>query len=145
MDVLLLATVLITGFVGCAEFGSVALVHPAVRGLDADHQLVMEKGLLRTFGRVMPLGMTAAPILTGSLAARSGSGWLAAATCVLSVALIVTILGNVPINIRTARLPTGPAPMGFSPMRRRWDVYQAVRGTLQLLGFMLVALEVASS
>lgn len=145
MDGLLLATLLVTGFVGCAEFASVSLVHPVVRRLPVDAQLVMEQGLLRTYGVVMPLGMTAAAVLPGIIAQQSGGGWFVAAAVVLSVALIVTVLGNVPVNIRTLRLPSGPAPQGFVPMRRRWDVYQATRGTLQLLGFVLVALGTASS
>ena len=62
MDGLLLATLLVTGFVGCAEFASVALVHPVVRRLPVESQLVMEQGLLRTYGIVMPFGMTAAAV-----------------------------------------------------------------------------------
>ena len=46
MDLLLLSLLLVTGFVGCAEFGSVALVHPVVRRLPIESQVVMEKGLL---------------------------------------------------------------------------------------------------
>ena len=60
MDAFALATVLVTGFVGSAEFGSAVLVHPVIRRLKTDDQLIMEQGLLKTFGRVMPVGMTAA-------------------------------------------------------------------------------------
>ena len=63
MNLTLLATLLITGFVGCAEFASATLMHPVIRRLPIEEQMTMEKGLLRTFGRVMPLLMTAAPIL----------------------------------------------------------------------------------
>ena len=56
-------SILIIGFVGSAEFASVALVHPVIRTLPDDQQLVFEKGLLRTFGRIMPAGMTAAAVL----------------------------------------------------------------------------------
>lgn len=143
MDILIAALLLVSGFVGCAEFGSVALVHPVVRRLPDDGQFIMEKGLLDTFGRVMPVGMTAAPILAGVSAARDSSGWFAAAAVVFTVALVVTIIGNVPINERTRRM--AEAPESFIRMRRRWDVFQGVRGSSQLLAFVLVVVGVAAA
>lgn len=138
MDWLQFATLAVAGAVGAGEFASVALVHPVIRRLPVDEQLVMEQGLLRTYGRVMPIGMTAAPVLAGISASGHGSGWFVAAAVVLTIALIITIFGNVPINLRTGRIRQTTAPDGFIPMRRRWDVYQFSRGTLQLLGFILV-------
>ena len=135
-------TVLVVGFVGCAEFGSAALVHPVIRTLAPDDQLVVEKGLLRTFGRVMPVGMTLAVVLATSLAIASPSAWLLAASAAVGVALVVTIAGNVPINLRTGRIDQDTAPEGFLAMRRRWDAFQLVRASLQLLGFVLVTIGV---
>lgn len=139
MDVFALATVLVTGFVGSAEFGSAALVHPVIRRLKTDDQLIMEKGLLKTFGRVMPVGMTAATALAIIIAVDEPNVWLISAAICLGVALVVTILGNVPINSRTGRIVDETAPQGFIAMRRRWDAFQIVRASLQLLGFALVA------
>jgi len=145
VDLLLLSLLLVTGFVGCAEFASVALVHPVIRRLPIEDQVVMEKGLLRTFGRVMPVGMTAAAILAGLGVARCGTVWLAIAAGVLTIALVVTILGNVPLNLWTGRIPGGEVPLDFQTKRRRWDVFQAVRGSLQLIGFVLVSISTAAS
>lgn len=139
MDALTLAAVLVTGFVGSAEFGSAALVHPVIRQLRTDDQLIMERGLLKTFGRVMPVGMTAATALAVIIAIDEPNAWLVSAAISLSVALVVTIIGNVPINIRTGRITEETAPEGFIAMRRRWDVFQIARASLQLLGFVLVA------
>lgn len=144
MNWLELGTVLVTGFVGSAEFASVALVHPVIRRLAPDDQLVFEQGLLRTFGRVMPVGMTAATALAITLAVAAPSAWPIAAAASLTVALVVTIIGNVPINLRTGRITTDAAPAGFVAMRRRWDAFQLVRGSLQLIGFVLVAIAVVS-
>lgn len=140
MNLLLLALLLITGFVGCAEFASVALVHPVIRRLAPAGQLTMEKGLLRTYGLVMPLAMTAAPVLGGLAAVRWGGPWFVSSALVLTAALIVTIFGNVPINLWTLRLDEAEVPPRFGERRRLWDAYQAVRGSLQLIGFSLVAL-----
>ena len=142
MDAFVLATVLVTGFVGSAEFGSAALVHPVIRRLKTDDQLIMEKGLLKTFGRVMPVGMTVATALAIIIAIDVPNAWLVSAAISLGVALVVTIIGNVPINARTGRIAEEAAPEGFIAMRRRWDVFQIVRASLQLLGFVFVAIGV---
>lgn len=140
MDLLLLALLLVTGFIGCAEFASVSLVHPVIRRLPVPSQVLMESGLLRTYGRIMPIGMTAAAALSGLGAARFGNLAFTLAAIVLTIALVVTVAGNVPINLWQSRVTDGEVPEGFIPTRRRWDVYQAIRGSLQLLGFVLVAL-----
>lgn len=144
MDPLLLSLLLVTGFVGCAEFASVALVHPVIRRLPETSQAVMESGLLTTFGRVMPIGMTAAAVLAGLGAARYEPIAFALAAVALSIALIVTVVGNVPINLWQSRVRGDEVPEGFVRKRRRWDVLQAIRGSLQLLGFALVALGTAA-
>lgn len=131
---------LVIGFVGSAEFGSAALVHPVIRRLHPDDQLIFEQGLLKTFGRIMPVGMTAAAALAVGLAIATRSGWIIAAAVSLGIALVVTILGNVPINLRTGRISEATAPEDFIAMRRRWDVFQLIRSSLQLLGFALVAI-----
>lgn len=140
MDIIEIVTVITTGAVGSAEFGSATMVHPVIRKLSVEEQLVFEKGLLTTFGRVMPIGMTAAAVLGIIVAIANPSGWLIAAAISLGVALAVTIIGNVPINLRTGRIPEASAPEGFIAMRRRWDAFQIVRATLQLVGFVLVTI-----
>lgn len=142
MNWLEVIAILVIGFVGSAEFGSAAFVHPVIRKLQPDDQLVFEKGLLSTFGRIMPVGMTAATILAISIAIVTPVGWLIAAAASLGIALIVTILGNVPINLKTGRINQETAPEGFIAMRRRWDIFQLIRGSLQLLGFVLATIGV---
>ncbi|MGB4777232.1 anthrone oxygenase family protein [Microbacterium sp.] len=140
MNWLELAAILVIGFVGSAEFGSAALVHPVVRKLTPDDQLTFEQGLLRTYGRIMPVGMTAATVLGITIAIDTPSAWTIGAAASLSVALAVTIAGNVPINLRTGRIRQDTAPEGFIAMRRRWDVFQLTRASLQLAGFVLITI-----
>ena len=104
--------------------------------------LAMEKGLLTTFGRVMPVGMTVATALAIIIAINDPNAWLTSAAVSLGLALTVTIIGNVPINARTGRISADTAPAGFIAMRRRWDAFQIVRASLQLLGFVLVTIGV---
>src|SRR5260370_1586108 len=109
MDLIGFAVLVVTGFTSCAEFGSYAFVHPVIRHLPSEHHLFVEKGLLKTFGRVMPLLMTLSLILSLSYAIelRTQGGtaslvrWASAASFLL--ALISTIIFNVPVNLATGR------------------------------------------
>jgi len=68
MDILGFITLIVTGFTSCAEFGSYAFVHPVIRRLPQEHHIRAEQGLLKTFGRVMPVLMTLCVILAISYA-----------------------------------------------------------------------------
>jgi hypothetical protein len=64
LDPLEFAALVVTGFTSCAEFGSYAFVHPVIRDLPPEHRVSVEKGLLKTFGRVMPVLMTLCVVLS---------------------------------------------------------------------------------
>lgn len=66
MNALGFAAVVVTGFIPGAEFGSYAFVHPVLRRLPTRERIVVEQGLLRTFGWVMPVGL----VLCGSRGVR---------------------------------------------------------------------------
>jgi uncharacterized membrane protein len=149
MDVLGGTTLVITGFVACAEFGSYAFVHPVIRQLPPVPHLTVEQGLLRTFGRVMPVGMTLCVVLAiANASAGQGEGgpeiwrWLAAAAFVL--ALASTIAFNVPINLATSRWDAQNPPPDWKQTRDRWELFQGLRSWLLLIGFVLVAVGFAT-
>lgn len=74
--------VAVPGFTACTEFGPYAFVHPVLRRLDVLAHIQVERGLVRTFGRVMPLLLTLSlVILIGGPHQRThrqvGPRWLA--------------------------------------------------------------------
>lgn len=141
MSALLIVAVSVIGFVGCAEFGSWAFVHPVLRKLPPEYWLQVEQGLLRTFGRVMPLGMTAGPILAGSTAAAlDGTPQMLGglATAALVIALVTTIAINVRINLITGTWDPENPPDDWRLQRSRWETFQGIRASLQLVGFVLI-------
>ena len=149
MDVLGGANLVVTGFVACAEFGSYAFVHPVIRRLEATTHLTVEQGLLRTFGRVMPVGMTLCVLLSISNAASGGGEggpqhwrWLAGAS--LALALASTIVFNVPINLATGRWDAANPPPDWKQTRNRWEFFQGLRSWLLLIGFVFVCVGFAS-
>lgn len=140
MNWLQFAALGVTGFVACAEFGSYAFVHPVIKGLPPREHLQVEQGLLKTFGRFMPLGMTAAPVLTLLYATLAPDGdvlwpsWVAVVA--LFLALATTIAVNVGINLRTGRWDIENPPENWRTLRDRWEMFQGIRSWLLLIGFI---------
>lgn len=142
MNLLALATLVITGFVSGAEFGSYAFVHPVLRRLPVTERITVEQGLLKTFGRVMPIGMTLCVVTVTVTATAVDAGgtaplaWPAAAA--FTAAVLFTVVVNVPINRATGRWDAQHPPADWEPTRNRWELFQGVRSWLLLLGFVLV-------
>ncbi len=92
----------------------------------------------------MPILMTLSVVLSVSYAfhMRRHPGpaclvfWGAAAS--LIIALLSTIIFNVPINSATGRWDANSPPPDWKRTRDRWEFFQAVRSWLLLLGFVLL-------
>ena len=146
MDILGFVSLVITGFTSCAEFGSYAFVHPVIRRLPQEQHIRVEQGLLKTFGRVMPVLMTLSLILSISYAIKMNSvegtaGIVAWASAVsFAAALTSTIIFNVPINLATGRWDADKPPEKWKETRNRWEFFQGLRSWLLLLGFILLCL-----
>jgi len=125
VNLLEFATLIVSGFTSCAEFGSHAFVHPVIRHLPPEHHIKVEKGLLKSFGRVMPVLMTLCPVLSIVYAiewsAASTVRWLSAAAFV--AALVSTIIFNVPINLATGRWNPGDLPSNWKEIRNRMGAF----------------------
>ncbi len=146
MDMLGFVSLVITGFTACAEFGSYAFVHPVIRELPGEQHVQVERGLLKTFGRIMPVFMTLCVILAVAYAIQMNDQqslarsvrWAAAAA--FTLALISTIIFNVPVNLATGRWDPKNPPSDWKQIRTRWEFFQGVRSWLLLIGFVLLSL-----
>jgi hypothetical protein len=131
---------LLSGWLAGAESASWALLQPVVARLDDTPQIRMQQGMLRTFGRVMPilLPLTSVLILLTAVVAPAGAPralWVVAA--VAAAALIAfTLTINVPINKRTLTWDAEHPPHGWRADRRRWHTYQGVRAVLLAVWFL---------
>jgi len=146
MDFLAFIALTITGFTSCAEFGSYAFVHPVIRHLPQEHHIRVEQGLLKTFGRFMPVLMTLCVILSFSYAISLHSiegaarivRWASATSFI--AALVSTIVFNVPINLATGRWNAENPPKNWKETRNRWEFFQGLRSWLLVIGFVLLCL-----
>lgn len=146
MDILGFVALVLTGFTACAEFGSYAFVHPVIRELPPEQHVQVEQGLLKTFGRIMPIGMTSCVVVAIAYAIQMngqeglvrGVHWAAAGAFML--ALISTLIFNVPVNLATGRWNPTQLPSDWKQTRNRWEFFQGIRSWLLLIGFVLVSL-----
>lgn len=144
MDVLGFITLAVGGFTACAEFGSYAFVHPVIRRLPPVQHIEVEQGLLRTFGRIMPVAMTLTLALGIANAIHAGgqggpAGWRWAAAVAFIVALTSTVIFNVPVNLATGRWDPQHPPADWKQTRDRWEFFQGLRSWLLLIGFVLTS------
>lgn len=92
---------LLTGWLAGAESASWALLQPVVARLEDTPQIKMQQGMLRTFGRVMPilLPLTSVLIVVTAVLAPSGAPrllWIIAA-----IAAAILIAFTLTINVRS--------------------------------------------
>jgi hypothetical protein len=138
MDIVGFVALLVIGFTGCAEFGSYAFVHPVIRRLPPEHWIRVEQGLLRTFGRIMPVAMTLCVVVSIAYAVARPTAVLRIAAAVsCSAALVSTIVFNVPVNLATGKWDADDPPPDWKTTRGRWEFFQGVRSWLLLIGFVL--------
>ena len=144
MDWFTFLILVLTGFTACAEFGSYAFVHPITRRLPQREFIVVEQGLLTSFGRVMPILMplTLIVAITFAINVWDEGGWIrglaAAAAVSLTAALISTVIFNVPINLATGKWDPDNPPADWKKTRSRWELFQGLRSWLLLVGFVLI-------
>jgi hypothetical protein len=131
---------LLSGWLAGAESASWALLQPVVARLDDTPQIRMQQGMLRTFGRVMPilLPLTSVLIVLTAVVAPAGTSRVLWAVAVVAAAVLIafTLTVNVPINKRTLTWDAERPPEGWRADRHRWHTYQGVRAVLLAVWFL---------
>ena len=144
VEVPALVAVLLAGILAGSELTSWGIVHPTLWKLDHAEQVRAEKLMYKRFASVDPFLMTgtivACFVAAGALGGDSATLMLAAAVC-FAVMLAITLLGNMPINLRVFRWDEAAGdPAEWRRIRRRWDRLHSVRIVLDCAGFVLAAL-----
>ena len=120
-----LLSLLLVGWIAGAELGSWCCVQPVVARLPYEQFVAAEQGMLRTFGRIMPVLMPLSGILAVALIILSRGDtrfvfWFrAAAAFCIAVTVVTTLLVNVPINTQTAGWQLTNGPSAWRQMRER--------------------------
>jgi hypothetical protein len=146
MDVRSFIAVVLAGLLAGSELTSWAIVHPTLWKLDHEAQVRAEKLMYRRFASIDPFLMTATVIAcftaAGGLSGSSATLALAAGACFAGM-LAITLIGNMPLNVRVFRWDEAHGEPGeWRRIRRRWDRLHTVRIVLDSAGFVLIALAV---
>jgi hypothetical protein len=144
MDVRSFLAVLLAGLLTGSELTSWGIVHPTLWKLDHRAQLRAEKLIYRRFASIDPFLMTATVaacfLAAGGLDGTSATLALIAGACYAAM-LGITLLGNMPINVRVFRWDEERGDPGeWRRLRRRWDRLHSVRIVLDSVGFVLITL-----
>lgn len=144
MSYLELLTVFIVGWVAGAESGSWLCVHPVIAKLPPNEQIIFQKGLLKTFGRVMPVLMPLSLVLVISVYINNPdkSSLLSilqlTTSVLLSTAIATTVLFNVPVNIATGDWKNGNYSAEWKRKRKLWRFFQGYRSVIFAITFVLI-------
>ena len=144
MDARSFIAVVLAGLLTGSELTSRLVVHPTLWKLAHDEQVRAEKLMYRRFGSIDPFLMSAtvAACLVAAGGLHGGSATLAliAGGC-YAVMLAITLIGNMPINLRVFRWDEERGdPDEWRQLRRRWDRIHSVRIVLDGAGFVLITL-----
>jgi hypothetical protein len=144
MDPRSFIAVVLAGILTGSELTSWGIVHPTLWKLEHGAQVRAEKLIYKRFGSIDPFLMTAtiaACFVTSSgLHGRSATLAVAAGGC-YSAMLAITLIGNMPINLRIFGWDEDRGdPAEWRRLRRRWDRLHSVRIPLDVAGFPLITL-----
>ena len=144
MDLASLVAVLLAGLLAGSELTSWGIVHPTLWKLDHRAQVRAEKLAYRRFASIDPFLMTATVVAcfvtAATLDGHSATLALIAGSCFAAM-LAITLIGNMPLNLRVFRWDEEHGdPAEWRQIRRRWDRLHTVRVLLDSAGFILIAL-----
>lgn len=128
-----------TGLLAGNEVGTLIGSHPALRALPLPTEIEAERAITQHLGRVMPVYMVATLAAAGAAAAdrrgERGTRRAAAGASASAAMLAITLIGNVPLNQRTADFSSYGDEQAWNAIRRRWERLHTARVLLDLAAF----------
>ena len=148
MDDLLLAGLIVAcGLLVGNEFGTKLVVHPALARLGVRDNILADRAINRGEARWVPFLMIAATALgfACSIALEGAPATLAlAAALCLTVTIAITLIGNMPLNVKVLSATEDMPEAQWRALRRRWDRLHSVRIVLDAAALALVAVAAVS-
>jgi uncharacterized membrane protein len=147
MTLQLLAVVAL-GLMCGSELNVAAFAHPMLNRQPLEVQVRMRASLAALFGRVMPFWMAGSTLLNLLLLLPfehlNESAWrLAAVAFAIQVfAVVVSLVGPVPINNRIAKWTPESVPEDWQAQEHRWDQYHWLRTVGLIVAFAVLVLSV---
>jgi uncharacterized membrane protein len=144
-----LLSVLVLGLMCGSELNVAAFGHPTLNRQPLEVHIPMRAALAALLGRVMPFWMGGSMLLNLLLLlpfeGLTGRAWrlTAIAFAIQVLAVIISLVGPVPINNRIARWTSSSLPPDWKAQEHRWDVYHWFRTSGLVVAFALLILSLA--
>jgi uncharacterized membrane protein len=128
-----IAAIVTTGILAGCEFAVAVFFHPSISRLPDTVHIQAAQALAKILGRVMSFWYPVSVLLTFAATfvvhtIQSQPWWLALSSAVLlALICIYSLLLPVPINNQVARWRTDTVPANWRDLRRRWDLFHAIR------------------
>jgi hypothetical protein len=141
LAVLAVVTATVVGTMVGVEFAVAVFVNPILLRLPAGPAFQARADGARVLGRVMPFWYIGALILTAGLAVATwgnpAAGAAIAASVLLAVSVVMSIVLLVPIASRSATWTADDHPADWREQNRRWDRLHYARVAIIIAGFVL--------
>ena len=147
MTIQLLAVVVL-GLMCGSELNVAAFAHPMLNRQPLEVHVPMRASLAALFGRVMPFWMVGSTLLNLLLLLPfehlNESAWRFAAIAftIQVFAVVISLVGPVPINKRIAKWTLESLPEDWQAQERRWDQYHWLRTAGLIVAFAVLVLSV---
>ncbi|MCX4695713.1 DUF1772 domain-containing protein [Streptomyces sp. NBC_01408] len=142
-NALAVVTVVVVGIMVGVEFAVAVFVNPILNRLPDDSTIAARADGGRVLGRVMPFWYIGSMVLGAVWAAMAwggaGASLVTAATALLAVSVVMSVLLLVPINNRAKTWTAEGRPADWKQQAGRWDRYHYARVGVIVLAFALFA------
>jgi uncharacterized membrane protein len=143
-----LLAVIALGLMCGSELNVAAFAHPTLNRQPLEVHVRMRASLAALFGRVMPFWMAGSTLLSLLLLLPfehlNESAWRFAAIAftIQVFAVVISLVGPVPINNRIAKWTPESLPEDWQAQEHRWDQYHWLRTAGLIVGFAVLVLSV---
>ena len=137
-------TIVVAGTMTGSELAVAVFFHPRISRLEDAVHIRTAQTLAKVLGMVMALWYPLTFLLALALTlvaypARTTPWWLAlAATVLLALISVYSLLLPVPINNQVARWQADSVPANWRDLRRRWDLLHGVRVVFLVIALILL-------
>jgi uncharacterized membrane protein len=142
-NALAVVTVVVVGMMVGVEFAVAVFVNPILDRLPDDSRIAAHSDGARVLGRVMPVWYIGSMVLGAVWAAvawgGAGASLVTAATALLAVSVVMSLLLLVPIANRGKTWTAEGRPADWKQQAGRWNRYHYVRVGVIVLAFALFA------
>jgi uncharacterized membrane protein len=143
-----LLAVVVLGLMCGSELNVAAFAHPMLNRQPLEVHVPMRASMAALFGRVMPFWMAGSTLLNLLLLLPfenlNESAWRFAAIAftIQVFAVVISLVGPVPINNRIAKWTRESLPEDWQAQEHRWDQYHWLRTAGLIVGFAVLVLSV---